>query len=140
MARLAKIENQIVVNVIMADDPADFPDYVDVTDIECNKGWTDNGDGTFTDNRQPSVDPIRKLAVASFLQRIPQAARISARNSTDDIIIDLFEDLKLRTYVDLDNPLLSAGLDYIVASDIPFDSDDKAACLVDGTEDEAWES
>ena len=48
MARLALVKNLVVINLILADDPADFPGYVDVTSIDCGIGWIDNEDGTFS--------------------------------------------------------------------------------------------
>ena len=45
--RLALIENKIVKNIILGD-IAEFTEYVDVTDVICNRGDICNDDGTYT--------------------------------------------------------------------------------------------
>lgn len=46
--------------------------------------------------------PIRVITKRSFMQRFDQVERIAIRNSTDDIVIDIYEDLKMTSSVDLD--------------------------------------
>lgn len=50
--RLAKVLNGKVKTIIIADDL--WPDHVNVTNTPCGIGWSDNGDGTFSD---PYVPP-----------------------------------------------------------------------------------
>lgn len=59
----------------------------------------------------PSV--IRKITKRAFMQRFTQAERIAVRNSNDDIVIDIYEDLKIAEFVDLDLPETSQGLAYL---------------------------
>ena len=46
--------------------------------------------------------PIRVITKRAFMQRFDQVERIAIRNSTDDIVIDIYEDLKMASSVDLD--------------------------------------
>jgi hypothetical protein len=80
--------------------------------------------------------PIRNITTRAFMQRIPLASRVAIRNSTDEVIVDLQEDLRLASFVDLDHPQTAAGLSYIVSQGIMTQSE-ADACLVDGTEGEA---
>ena len=50
----------------------------------------------------PVTPPIRVITKRSFMQRFDQAERILIRNSADDIVIDIYEDLKMASSVDLD--------------------------------------
>lgn len=81
--------------------------------------------------------PTRKITVRAFMQRIPLVSRIAIRNSTDDIVNDLQEDLRLASFVDLDDPAVAAGLSYVVSQGIMTQAE-ADACLVDGTEAESW--
>ena len=75
MANLAIIENLIVTNIIVGE-AVDFPSYTDVTGVSCGIGWTDNQNGTFTDNTVAEVEPtIRKITIRSFMQRFTKAER-----------------------------------------------------------------
>lgn len=94
--------------------------------------------GEYTQPAPYTAPPIRRLSVRSFLQRIPQASRIAIRASTDDIVIDLYEDLKLATFVDLDHPQVAQGLGYLVSLNILTQAE-ADACLVDGTGAEQYE-
>ena len=113
MNNLAVIKNLIVTNIIVANDPADFPDYVDVTSIPCGIGWTDNEDGTFSAPAAIVNPASRIISTRAFMQRLSQAERIALRGSADDIVIDMMEDLRMASYVDLDVAMLAVGLGYI---------------------------
>lgn len=64
--KLAQVENGIVKNIILGT-LAQFPDYKDVTNIQCGVGWTANNDGTYTsDYIAPEVDPIINITNVSF--------------------------------------------------------------------------
>jgi hypothetical protein len=133
---MALIEDGVVTNKIKAD-PIQLPDWVDVTDIECGIGWIANEDGSFT------KPPIRVLAVQSFLQRFTQAERIAIRNSTDDIVVDLYELIKVSTYINLDDPNIGPGLLYISGQTDPaitspiIDPLRIPDLMADGTDEEA---
>jgi hypothetical protein len=87
---------------------------------------------------------IRIITVRQFLKRFTQAERIAMRNSTDDIVIDLYTDLTLASYVDLDDPELIPGLMYISGQTDPAISSPIilpsriADLTVDGTQQEAY--
>ena len=84
-----------------------------------------------------TVAPIRLITKRSFMQRLTMAERIGFRNSTDDVVIDIREDLEYASNVDLDLEALYQGLSYISgiglleASRIP-------ELLVDGTKAESY--
>lgn len=81
---------------------------------------------------------IRVLGKRSFMQRFTQAERIAIRNSTDDIVIDIHEDLKMTSFVDLDHPDTGASLDYLTAIGLLV-AGRKDEMLVDGEESEKYE-
>ena len=80
---------------------------------------------------------IRKITKRSFMQRLTQAERIDIRNSVDDIVIDIHEDLKISSNVDLDIPEIEQALLYFVAVGILVETR-IVELLVDGTEAEAY--
>ena len=47
--------------------------------------------------------PIRKITKRAFMQRFTQPERTAIRNSTDDIVIDIYEDLQSVNNVELDH-------------------------------------
>lgn len=80
---------------------------------------------------------IRIITKRAFMRRFTQAERIAVRQSADDIVIDIHEDLKMSSFVDLDSPDVSTALDYLVAINILSDAQRKVGMLVDGTSDES---
>ena len=88
---------------------------------------------------------IRIITVRSFLQRFTLAEREALRNSSDSIVIDLYEGLTLALYVDLDHPDVTSGLAYIsgqttnptIATPI-IATGRVAEITVDGTFDESY--
>ncbi len=76
MARLAEVQNLIVVNIIEGE-PLDFPEYIDVTGIECGIAWIDNGDGTFS-----IPGPVYKTeaSAAEFGELLP-----------DEVLVELYD-------------------------------------------------
>jgi hypothetical protein len=78
-----------------------------------------------------------KITKRAFMKRFTLAERISIRNSTDDVIIDVYEDLKLASYVELDTQDVSDALIYMVSVGI-LESSRVDEMLVDGTELEAY--
>ena len=98
--RLANIENNIVENIIIGE-LIDFPSYVDVTNIECGRGWTDNGDGTFTNNIIPVS--VRIISVDAFIDRIPRAAYETITNHASNEAKSFVSMLNARNTIPLDN-------------------------------------
>ena len=80
-------------------------------------------------------DAIRKITKRSFMRRFTQAERIAIRKSTDDIVIDIYEDLKATSNVDLDLQDTIDALAYLTSVGI-LASGRKDEILIDGTEDE----
>lgn len=78
---------------------------------------------------------IRKITKRAFMQRFTQAERIAVRNSTDDIVIDIYEDLKIAEFVDLDLDVTSQGLAYLESIGI-LESGRVDELLADGTFEE----
>ena len=85
----------------------------------------------------PEVIPIRIITVRAFMKRLAQSERIALRGSTDAIVIDLMEDLRMASYVDLDDPELGPGLAYVESLGLIANSQ-LTDLLVDGTEAEAY--
>ena len=87
---------------------------------------------------EPEVIPsIRKITKRSFMQRFTQPERTAVRNSPDDIVIDVYEDLSFASNVDLDLEDIENALLYFVALGILVEAR-VAEILVDGTEAEAY--
>ena len=76
---------------------------------------------------------IRKITTRAFMQRFTLTERVALRASTDDTIIDIYEDLKLASYVDLDDSDVSSAIDYFVAQNL-LTSNRKSEVLTDGTQ------
>jgi hypothetical protein len=140
MARLAIIKDSIVTNLILADDPADFPDYVDVTNTDCGIGWTDNGDGTYSPPLEPSGNIYTRLAKRSFMSRFTVAewAAVKAAAPTDPVVDYFYEQFVLATYIDVTEPSLNDGLDYLIYINL-LDPGRKAELLEPGTEAERYD-
>jgi len=80
-------------------------------------------------------DAIRKITKRAFMQRFTQAERIAIRASSDDIVIDIHEDLKATNHVELDLADTVNALAYLASVAI-LTSDRPAEILADGTEKE----
>ena len=80
---------------------------------------------------------ILKITKRSFMQRFTQAERIAVRNSVDDIVIDIHEDLKMASNVDLSLAKVKASLEYLVYIEI-LEPERVAEMLVEGTATEAF--
>ena len=78
---------------------------------------------------------IRKITKRAFMQRFTQPERTLIRNSTDDIVIDIYEDLKSVNNVNLDMTDTLQALAYLESLSI-ISAGRPAAILVDGTIDE----
>ena len=70
-------------------------------------------DGEFpSEPEEPVV--IRFITVRAFMKRFTQAERIFLRLTQDDTLIDMMEDLKMASYVDLQDAELAAGIAQVV--------------------------
>lgn len=86
----------------------------------------------------PQETAIRVISIRAFMQRFNQSERIAIRNSTDDIVIDIHEDLKMALYVNLDDDDTGQALDYLTSVGL-IEASRKAEILADGTEVEKYE-
>ena len=77
----------------------------------------DHVDGTFTP-QETVVDFGTKITKRALSQRLNPVIRAAIRNSTDDIVIDIIEDLKLAEYADLSDQDLIDSLTYLVYIEI----------------------
>jgi hypothetical protein len=59
-----------------------------------------------------------KITKRAFMQRFTQPERTLIRKSTDDIVIDIYEDLQAINNVDLAHPDTIASLIYLTSVDI----------------------
>jgi hypothetical protein len=84
-----------------------------------------------------AVKAIRKITKRSFMQRFDQAERIAIRKSTDDIVIDIHEDLKMASNVDLDLVDTVSAVAYLDSVGL-LTATSQADLLRDGTEDERY--
>jgi len=80
-------------------------------------------------------EPIRRITKRAFMKRFTQAERIAIRASTDPIVVDIYEDLKLATFVDLDDVDVVNAIDYLVSIGL-LESTRKSKMLIDGTDNE----
>ena len=81
--------------------------------------------------------PIRVITKRSFMKRIAQADRVLIRKSVDDIVIDIHEDLKSASSVDLDDPDTVAGAGYLESVNL-LTSTNMINLFIDGTEKESY--
>lgn len=131
MKKLALIVNNVVKNIIITELITNYPEYTDVTGLTCNKGWTDNQDGTFSPPApEPSIRIIRRKA---FFRRLSTNERKILRESTDDAVIDVREFLMMENFVNLDDSDLAADLATAGMNQTRID-----ALLVDGTFEESY--
>lgn len=99
-----------------------------------NGGWQQQVFKAITPNA------IRIIAPGSFQRRFNGAAqnvRKLIRESTDDNVIDLREDLAAAAYVDLDDQYTVAGINYLGSLGW-LTSEEVEAMLSDGTEREKY--
>ena len=129
MAKLALVEGGIVTSMgigELANAPAGF---IDVSGTACGMGWTDNGNGTFTDN-QPG---IRQISIMSFRKRFTLAEKVAIEESVDSTVKVFSADLAAATFIDLDDADTIAGIAYLTSIALLAAGRD-AVILADGTE------
>lgn len=78
-----------------------------------------------------NVSPIRVITLRAFYRRLTRPERKILRESTDDAVADLREDLMRSTKVDLDDAVFVGLL-----NETPLSPARIAALLVDGTRSE----
>ena len=75
-----------------------------------------------TAGRLPTAEEVSylgtKITKRALSQRLNPVIRAAIRNSTDDIVIDIIEDLKLAEYADLSDQDLIDSLTYLVYIEI----------------------
>ena len=81
--------------------------------------------------------PIRVITVRALMNRLAQSERIAIRASIDDIVIDMMEDLRLASYVNLDDARLTMGLSYLNGLGLVA-AEQVTNVLVNGTSSEAY--
>lgn len=81
--------------------------------------------------------PIRLITKRSFMRRFDIAERIAIRNSTDDIVIDIYEDLKIASNVNLDLQDTIDALNYLDLQGLLTVSTVEGL-LMDGTQEEGY--
>mgnify|MGYP003667154626 CR=1 FL=1 len=79
---------------------------------------------------------IRTITKRSFMRRFDQTERIAIRNSTDDIVIDIYEDLKIASNVNLDLQDTIDALNYLDSQGLLTVSTIEEL-LIDGTQEES---
>lgn len=70
---------------------------------------------TYLEMLAPSPVPVRLITVRAFLNRFELMERITLRTlaESDPLVNDMLEDLKLASYVNLDDPGILPGLYYL---------------------------
>ena len=99
--KLAKIVNNIVEQIIEGNQ-VDFPSYVNVDGVYVGVGWTDNGNGTFTDNTPPVATP-RTITSDAFIDRIPLSAYETIVNHASNEAKTFVSILNSKSHINLDN-------------------------------------
>lgn len=80
----------------------------------------------------PEVPKIRMITKRAFMRRFTQVERIAIRKSVDDIVIDIYDDLKMVSHVDLDLVDTIQSIEYLKSVGLVTTGD----ILRDGSEDE----
>ncbi len=136
MFKYANVINGLVVSIQESPKEILSMNLILLTNEAVNLG--DSYDGsTFTTPPEIVVvpTPIRVIAKRSFMRRFTQPQRIAIRNSIDDIVIDIHEDLKMASSVELDLQDTIDGVNYLLSQGF-IDDARVATLLADGTEEE----
>lgn len=122
MARIAIIENGVVVNVIVADSGSNG---VDVTDLNVNPGWLYDG-VDFTPPPLPVTPPpppaplYSSYTVATFIEALTrdEALNFLATMKTDPLLEMWYELAKARNGVDFNDEATRTNAAYLVQAGI----------------------
>jgi len=106
-------------------------------DLELETGGHTYADYQAWLDSQPPITGIRNITKRSFMQRIDQRDRILIRKSTDDIVIDIREDLSMASNVDLDLQVTQDSVAYL-ASELLLEHTDIDLLLADGSAEEEY--
>lgn len=119
-------------------------DWIDCTESDLQNGdlyRIDLGGGGYSQKRYSDValeaEKIRTITKRSFLKRLTQSERIAIRKSTDDVVIDIHEDLLIASHVDLNDDDVKNAVDYLLGLDL-ISAESKVKLLADGTEQERF--
>lgn len=134
MSKYAIVDNGVVINIVKADKKLN-DNFVGLGGQRVRIGDTFNGE-SFTESEVVS-NGIRTVTKRSFMQRFDQSERIAIRKSTDDIVIDIHEDLKMASNVDLDHPDTVSAVAYLGSAGLLTVST-VSDLLKDGAEDERY--
>jgi len=111
--KLAKIENGIVTDVIVAEELIDGFEEIDSS---VGIGWEKQGNA-FVDIR-PVPEPPRKTIYSKFTfkKQFTNAEWQAAKASEDPVIQDFIETFQIADYIDVDHENLIAALEYMEQS------------------------
>ena len=122
--RFAIVENGVTVNIAESEYALEN-NWVEITD-----------ENAFDYTRPAPVEPtINRITKRSFMRRFSQTERIAIRASVDDIVIDIHEDLKMASNVNLTDQDTVNALGYLNAIGI-LSPERIAEILVNGTQAE----
>ena len=116
----AQLNNDsIVVGVSRLGGVIDAPNMIELDDHDTSilGSLYDSIDGTFTP-QEIVIDLGTTITKRALSQRLNPVIRAVIRKSTDDIVIDIREELKLSEYVDLSDQDLIDSLAYLVYIEI----------------------
>ena len=116
----AQLNNDsIVMGVSRLGGVIDAPNMIELDDYDTSilGSLYDPIEGTFTP-QEIVIDFGAKITKRALSQRLNPVIRAAIRNSTDDIVVDIREDLKLAEYADLSNQDLIDSLAYLVYVEI----------------------
>ena len=85
---------------------------------------------------KPVVKIGTKITKRAFSQRLNPVIREAIRNTTDEIVIDIREDLKLAGFVDLADPDVVTSLAYLVYAGFMTQAESDSALNTPVTEGE----
>jgi len=91
----------------------------------------------FSNVTEQAPEPILKITKRSFLKRFLQTERIAIRKSSDDIVIDIHEDLLTASHVDLNDDDVKNAVNYLLSLGL-ISAKSKVNLLADGTEREKF--
>lgn len=129
MSQYTIVQNNVVVNVIEADEAYILTNHDNDVAIlgSFPVGHIYKGDhfispetipfntGNIVATTAHTNQTVTEITQREFMQRFTQAERIAIRASTDGVVIDIQEDLKSASSVDLTLPEISAALNYLVS-------------------------
>jgi hypothetical protein len=128
----------IVRNIAVGERPLN-ESWIDVTGVtpRPEKHWLYDG-SIFTYSEKPETDFGTKLTPRALSRRLNPVIRAAIRNSVDEIVIDIREDLDLAEYVDLADPDVTTSLQYLVYSGVMTQDESDLVLNIPITETETY--